>query len=52
MTAALKMPDVIAKLRLQGLTARSSTPAELQKLIDAEVDDWGKIIPAIGISPE
>jgi putative tricarboxylic transport membrane protein len=52
MVAALKMPDVIAKLKLQGLTPRSSTPAELQKLIDVEVDDWGKVIPAIGIQPE
>jgi tripartite-type tricarboxylate transporter receptor subunit TctC len=52
MVGALKMPDVIAKLKLQGLTPRSSTPAELQKLIDVEVDDWGKVIPAIGIQPE
>ena len=49
---ALKIPDVVAKLRLQGLTAQGSTPDELAKLVRTEIDDWGRIIPAIGIEPE
>ena len=47
--AALKTPDVIAKMKLQGLHAMSSTPAEFAGLIAHEVDHWAKIIPSIGI---
>jgi len=47
--AALKTPDVIAKMKLQGLHVMSSTPAEFAGLIAREVDHWGKIIPSIGI---
>ncbi len=50
--AALKTPDVVAKMKLQGLHAMSSTPAEFASLIAREVDYWGAIIPAIGIQPE
>ena len=50
--AALKMPDIIAKMKLQGLHAMSSTPAELATLIASEVDHWAKVIPSIGIQPE
>ncbi len=50
--AALKTPDIIAKMKLQGLHAMSSTPAEFASLIAREVDYWGAIIPAIGIQPE
>jgi tripartite-type tricarboxylate transporter receptor subunit TctC len=47
--AALKTPDVIAKMKLQGLHAMSSTPAEFAALIAREVDQWAEIIPSIGI---
>jgi tripartite-type tricarboxylate transporter receptor subunit TctC len=47
--AALKTPDVIAKMKLQGLHVMSSTPAEFAALIAREVDHWAKIIPSIGI---
>ncbi len=50
--AAVKTPDVIAKMKLQGLHAMSSTPAEFASLIAREVDHWAAIIPAIGIQPE
>jgi tripartite-type tricarboxylate transporter receptor subunit TctC len=50
--AALKMPDIIAKMKLQGLHAMSSTPAEFARLIAAEVDYWARIMPSIGIAPE
>ena len=52
MVGTLKRPDVIAKLKLQGLTPISSTPAEFAKLIRSETDIWGKVIPSIGIQPE
>ena len=45
-------PDIIAKMKLQGLHAMSSTPAELATLIASEVDHWAKVIPSIGIQPE
>jgi tripartite-type tricarboxylate transporter receptor subunit TctC len=50
--AVLKMPDIIAKMKLQGLHAMSSTPAEFATLIASEVDHWAKVIPSIGIQPE
>jgi len=50
--AALKTPEVIDKMKLQGLHAMSSTPAEFASLIAREFDHWGTIIPAIGIAPE
>jgi len=50
--AALKTPEVIDKMKLQGLHAMSSTPAEFASLIAHEVDHWAKVIPAIGIQPE
>jgi tripartite-type tricarboxylate transporter receptor subunit TctC len=49
--AALRTPDIIAKMKLQGLHAMSSTPEEFARLIAAEVDYWDKIIPSIGIQP-
>jgi tripartite-type tricarboxylate transporter receptor subunit TctC len=50
--AALKTPDVTAKMKLQGLHVMSSTPAEFAGLIAREVDHWAKIIPSIGIRSE
>jgi tripartite-type tricarboxylate transporter receptor subunit TctC len=49
---ALKKPDVMAKMKLQGLTPISNTPAQFAKLISDEIAYWGKVIPAIGIKPE
>jgi tripartite-type tricarboxylate transporter receptor subunit TctC len=49
MNAALKQPDVQAKFKLQGLTARGSSPAELEALIKSEHAYWEKVIPGIGI---
>jgi tripartite-type tricarboxylate transporter receptor subunit TctC len=49
---ALKKPDVMAKMKLQGLTPISDTPAQFAKLISDEIAYWGKVIPAIGIKPE
>jgi tripartite-type tricarboxylate transporter receptor subunit TctC len=49
---ALKAPDVLAKMKLQGLHMMSSTPAEFANLIVREVDHWAKVIPLIGIQPE
>jgi tripartite-type tricarboxylate transporter receptor subunit TctC len=50
--AALKMPDTIAKMKLQGLHAVSTTPAEFAGLLASEVDHWAEVISSIGIQPE
>src|SRR5260221_14646934 len=50
--AAGETPDVIAKMKVQGLHALSSTPAEFASLIPPEGDHLAAIIPAIGIQPE
>jgi tripartite-type tricarboxylate transporter receptor subunit TctC len=47
--AALRTPDVMLKMKLQGLHVMSSTPAEFAALIAQEVDHWAEIIPSIGI---
>jgi tripartite-type tricarboxylate transporter receptor subunit TctC len=40
---ALREPDVVAKLALQGTTAAGSTPDEFRALIANEVRDWKEI---------
>jgi len=50
--AALKKPDVVAKMKLQGLNPMSDTPEEFSKLIADEIAYWGKVIPSIGVKPE
>jgi tripartite-type tricarboxylate transporter receptor subunit TctC len=39
-------------MKLQGLHALSSTPAEFAGLLASEVDHWAKVIPSSGIQPE
>jgi len=50
LSAAVKevvaMPDVSEKLIAQGATPRGSTPAELQKVIDADKDRYARVIKA------
>lgn len=52
MNAALKLPDVQAKMKVQGLVPNANTPQAFAKLINEEVDYWGKVIPSIGIQAE
>ncbi len=47
---AIADPTVVAAFKLQGLTARSSTPAELQERIKSELELWGQVVPALGIA--
>lgn len=49
---AFKRPDVIAKLKQQGMSAIAGSPEELGQRVRAELESWGRIIPAIGIQPE
>ncbi|MGA8031728.1 MAG: tripartite tricarboxylate transporter substrate binding protein [Casimicrobiaceae bacterium] len=41
---ALAAPDVQQKLALQGVVARGSTPAQMGKLLDGDIEKWRKVI--------
>jgi tripartite-type tricarboxylate transporter receptor subunit TctC len=48
---ALSEPEVRAKYELLGVTVESSTPEALGALLRAEIEQWGPVIKAAGISP-
>jgi len=50
--AALKAPDVQAKLNDLGLATLASTPSELDAHLRREIDAVGKLTKAIGLEPE
>jgi tripartite-type tricarboxylate transporter receptor subunit TctC len=50
--AALKAPDVQAKLDDLGLSTLASTPEELSAHLRREIDAVGKLVKAIGLQPE
>lgn len=52
MVTALKNPASIAKFKTQGVVLVGSTPEELAKRIDSEIDQWSKVVPSIGLKPE
>jgi tripartite-type tricarboxylate transporter receptor subunit TctC len=49
---AVAAPDIVDKLLGQGAVPRSSTPKELQALIDADLKRYGAIIRAQGLKAE
>lgn len=49
---AIRQPDVIEKLKLQGVTVAGSTPEELGEIASSELAMWGKVLPSIGLFPE
>ena len=53
MVEVMKRPDVIEKIRNQGLEAVSSTtPDEFQQMIRAELKRWPAVVKAAGVQPE
>jgi len=53
MVEVMKRPDVIEKIRNQGLEAVSSaTPEEFQQMIRAELKSWPAVVKAAGVQPE
>ena len=50
--AILREPAIISALEKTGVSVSGSTPAELAKLLKAEMDLWGPVIKAAGIKPE
>jgi tripartite-type tricarboxylate transporter receptor subunit TctC len=52
MLATLKKPDVVAKLKQQGMMTVGQAPDALDQKIKSELAFFGKTIPALGIQPE
>jgi len=50
--AALKMPDVRAKLEAAGVEVQGGTPQAYAALIQSDLVKWGKVVKAAGIEPE
>lgn len=50
--AALKMPDVRAKLEGAGIEIQGGTPEQFGNVIKAEVEKWGRIVKAAGIKAD
>jgi len=50
--AALKLPDVRAKLETAGIEIQGGSPEEYAALIKSDLIKWDKVIKAAGIQPE
>lgn len=50
--AALKMPDVRAKLEAAGIEIQGGTPQDYAALIQSDLLKWGKVVKGAGIAPE
>jgi tripartite-type tricarboxylate transporter receptor subunit TctC len=50
--AALKMPDVRAKLEAAGIDIQGGTPQDYAALIKSDLAKWGKVVKEAGIQPE
>jgi tripartite-type tricarboxylate transporter receptor subunit TctC len=49
---AVAAPAVREKLAALGVRMQSSTPAEMQALLQSEIRRWGEVIRKAGIEPE
>jgi tripartite-type tricarboxylate transporter receptor subunit TctC len=52
MAATVKKPDVVAKLKQQGMLAVGAGPEALDQKIKSELALWTRLMPSIGIQPE
>ncbi len=50
--AALKLPDVAAKLAGQGIEVRTGTPQAAQQFIEGQIDVWAKVVRDNGIKAD
>ncbi len=50
--AALKSPEVAAKLAAQGIDVRTGTPQVAQAFIEGQIDVWAKVVKDNGIKAE
>lgn len=49
---AFQMPDVRAKLAVAGIEIQGGTPEDYAKLIQSDLDKWGKVIKEAGIEAQ
>ncbi|MDW8469826.1 MAG: tripartite tricarboxylate transporter substrate binding protein [Burkholderiales bacterium] len=49
LAAILAIPEVRASLLKQGLAPRTSSPAELARLVEADLERWGRVVREAGI---
>src|SRR5580765_4542144 len=50
--AALRQDDLRSRLMASGIEIQGGTPGDFAKVIQAEVDKWGRIVKEAGIPPE
>jgi tripartite-type tricarboxylate transporter receptor subunit TctC len=50
--AALKLPDVKAKLEAAGIDIQGGTPQDYATLIKSDLEKWSKVVKEAGITPE
>ena len=50
--AALKLPEVAAKLAAQGIDVRTGTPQESQAFVERQIEVWAKVVKDNGIKAE
>ena len=50
--AALKLPDVKAKLEAAGIDIQGGTPQDYATLIKTDLEKWSKVVKEAGITPE
>ena len=50
--AALRLPDVRAKLEAAGIEVQGGTPEAYAAVIRDDLAKWGKVVKAAGIEPE
>jgi tripartite-type tricarboxylate transporter receptor subunit TctC len=51
-SAALKLPDVRAKLEAAGVDIQGGTPQDYSALIKSDLAKWSKVVKAAGIPSE
>ena len=46
------MPDVKQKFAAQGVDVISSSPEQFAAYIKEQMEEWGKVVKAAGVTPE
>lgn len=50
--AAMRSPDIVKRLQVEGSNVIASTPEEYQALIRRDIEKWAKVVAAAGIRPQ
>jgi tripartite-type tricarboxylate transporter receptor subunit TctC len=51
-SAVMAEPEMTAKLAPQGLEVRSLPPERLTEFLSGEIDNWGRVVRTLGITPQ